>query len=448
MELTVENWWMGAWRKSATVTLVDPSAGHLSPSIVDYDIDYFADHAAAERNMRGDVFDARAVSVRYPVDLASRYRTTWPPFLLDLMPQGRARRMLAEHIGVPYDAKSGELPLLMRAAGNPVGNIRIAEAAAAQHERMARIERVGLTEDDIFGRSDRFEDARVRLGLYAAGDACMQGEWPKIAMTLARDGFYYPDAFVSDEEAVRHVIVKTLRSDHERDRMILEAEAGYSRLVAGLGLDVAPPSRHDNGVLMMPRFDRSTGVEGVSRHGQESLVSAIGVTAFGHLASHEEYIGLIRDYSDDPIGDVAEYVKRDIANRALGNTDNHGRNTALTKRADGSVRLAPLFDFAPMRMAPESVARSTRWASMRATFRDGEPDWREVCEGIYPDSEANADRLMEEIGAFACGLRGAVEIACDLGIPREVVDFAMRHCVDVADAVTVSVAKPEASQRP
>ena len=65
----------------------------------------------------------------------------------------------------------------------------------------------------------------------------------------------------------------------------------------------------------------------------------------------------------EPEGEVVEYVKRDVANIVLGNKDNHGRNTAVQRHCDGTVRLAPVFDFAPMRfmaMAMHSWASSER----------------------------------------------------------------------------------------
>ncbi|MBZ7925757.1 HipA domain-containing protein [Ensifer adhaerens] len=92
--------------------------------------------------------------------------------------------------------------------------------------------------------------------MIASGSSGLQGEWPKVALTMANDGLYYADAFVQDEEAVRHVIVKLLRSREERDRLILEAEAGYSVIARELGLKVHEPSTYTEGVLMIPRFDR------------------------------------------------------------------------------------------------------------------------------------------------------------------------------------------------
>lgn len=168
---------------------------------------------------------------------------------------------------------------------------------------------------------------------------------------MANDGLYYADAFVQDEEAVRHVIVKLLRSREERDRLILEAEAGYSVIARELGLKVHEPSTYTEGVLMIPGSTARSRME--RRFDRESMVSAIGVAAYGHLANHEDYIDVLRKYSSDPYGDIAEYVKRDIANQAFGNPDNHGRNTAISKGPLGGVSIAPLYDFAPMRLAVE-----------------------------------------------------------------------------------------------
>jgi serine/threonine-protein kinase HipA len=430
MELTLETYWQGTWRESGAVALLQPDAGYLGASIVDYDIEFFSEFAAAD-NLHGAVVDARALSVNYPVDLATRHRTTWPAFLLDLMPQGHARRKLSEHLGYPTDAREADLPLLLRAGGNPVGNIRIKEAAEQEWTRIKDIKRVGITDDDILRHTERFIEVVDRFSMLASGSSALQGEWPKVSMTLATDGLWYPDTFVADDEAVRHVIMKLLRSGEERDRLILEAEAGYSVLAKELGLNVADVSTYNDGVLMIPRFDRDVIDGRRLRHGQESLVSAIGVAEFGHLADHEHYIEALRRYSDDPFADIIEYIKRDLANRALGNPDNHGRNSALTKGADGGIRLSPLFDFAPMRMAVEGIARSTRWGAMRATHRDHDPDWRQVCAVVFSEDIESAETLFAEIGVFAERLAEAPMLARKLGIPEKVVETAMANCAEV-----------------
>lgn len=81
-----------------------------------------------------------------------------------------------------------------------------------------------------------------RFGMLASGSSGLQGEWPKISMTLANDGLYYPDSFVADDEAERHVIVKLVRSNEPVDLVILEGEALYSRIAQEIGLNVSEPS--------------------------------------------------------------------------------------------------------------------------------------------------------------------------------------------------------------
>jgi serine/threonine-protein kinase HipA len=430
MDLTVETHWHGEWHESAAINIAAPDSGYVGQSIVEYDIGYFSAFSSVD-GLNGPVIDGRALSVNYPVDLASRHRRTWPPFLLDLMPQGHARRKLSEHLGFAVDARVADMPLLSRAGCNPIGNIRIKEAAEQERGRLVKVHRWGVTEDDIFDRTDLFVEVVERFGMLASGSSALQGEWPKVALTLAQDGLWYPDAFVEDDEARMHVIVKLLRSNEERDRLILEAEAGYSKLARELGLNVMEPSRYRNGVLMIPRFDRDVIGGRRVRHGQESLVSALGVAEFGHLSDHERYIEILKRFSDDPFADIVEYVKRDLANRALGNPDNHGRNGALSKRAQGGVRLSPLFDFAPMRLASEGVVPSTRWGVMRAAHRDNNPDWGAVCAALFPDDAGKAEALHEEIAEFGEKLLHAPALAVEFGISDTVIKLAMARCADV-----------------
>lgn len=435
MRLTLQTHFDGGWHGAATLELKDGAAGFQGASIIDYDLDYFVSVASAEFAAGKTVRDHHALSVRYPVDLENRYSRSWPPFLLDLMPQGHARRQLAGHLGLPEGSRVSDLPLLLRSATGGIGNIRIKEAADAEAERLRGVERQGVTEADILERSDRFMEAADRFGMLASGSSGLQGEWPKVAMTQANDGLYYPDSFVGDDEAVRHVIVKLVRSNEPSDRLILEGEALYSRIAQAIGLNVSEPSTYAEGVLIIPRFDRKKKEGGGTvRLGQESLVSAIGVADFGHVGTHEAYIGVLRQYSADPFADIVEYLKRDIANLALGNPDNHGRNSALSKHPDGTIRLSPLFDFAPMRLAKEGIVRSTRWGVMRDSGRDHLPDWKHICGELMPDP-AEHSALVAALSAFAEHLRHAPDMAKELGASPDITDRAMGRCMEIADSV-------------
>jgi len=129
-----------------------------------------------------------------------------------------------------------------------------------------------------------------------------------------------------------------------------------------------------------------------------------------------------------------KYLKRDIANLALGNPDNHGRNSALSKHQNGTIRLSPLFDFAPMRLAKEGIVRSTRWAMMRNGGRDHLPDWKRICGELMSDP-AEQKALAATLTEFAEHLRQAPAMAKDMGASLDILDRAMGRCIEIADSV-------------
>lgn len=65
-------------------------------------------------------------------------------------------------------------------------------------------------------------------------------------------------------------------------------------------------------------------------------------------------------------------------NLALGNKDNHARNTAVQRDFDGHIALAPLYDFAPMYLHPDGIARRIRWEDNDG----GRPDWGRVLDRL------------------------------------------------------------------
>ncbi|MDE4914497.1 HipA domain-containing protein [Methylobacterium sp. 092160098-2] len=435
MDLTLQLHHTGAWHDAAVVEIKEPSRGVGGATTVAYDDAYFLDHGAESIADDIAIRDERAISVLAPIDLEIRNHRTWPPYLLDLMPQGHARRRLSETMGIDANAAASELPLLLRAASAPFGNLRIKEAYEAERDRLNEWTTVpGVGMDEMLHRSERFQEVADMYALVASGSSGHQGEWPKITMTKARDGLWYPDPVVPDDEAVDHVLVKLLRSNEESDRLILEAEAAYVGIAAAFGIRVHAVPIYGHASLVVPRFDRSVGPEGVVRLGQESVVSAIGIAAFGHTEAHETYLEMLRGVSSDPESDVAEYVLRDALNLAMGNPDNHGRNTALSKGGTGGIRLSPLFDFAPMRLAPADRGRPTKWACMRSVGSDHDPDWRIVCAAAAGRLDAGPieDLLLSKLDLF----RRLPELAAEHGVPAKVIEIAIvRQSREVADGI-------------
>lgn len=422
MKLTVQAHVNGDWRDAVVVTFDVPERGISGATGFAYDDGYFFDHAVVDA-VTTDVIDCRAVSVKAPVNLQTVRYPSWPAWALDLMPQGVARVRLAEEIGLRPDDPTLEIQILLRTGGAPIGNLRLKEAWEAERHRLAGIQCPPVTDRDIATRSERFLDVVERLAHLASGSSGVQGEWPKALMTRHRDGFWYPDPFVETADGIEHAIVKLLRSNNPDDALIIASEEPYLRLAQAFGLNVAAPLRYSSKDLLIPRFDRSVIDGRVMLHAQESLVSALGVAEFGHRAYHEDYLAVIRAYSDDPAADTLEYVLRDVLNAAMGNPDNHGRNSALTKPAGGGVRLSPLYDFAPMRLSAVGIVRATRWRCLDGNDLDG--DWSKVCRAAACPGLTNTD-LQKALLDRVEFLRNLPRLAKEVGVVQEVIDRVFR----------------------
>lgn len=428
--LQIQSFIKGAWRDCATLTLDRPEAGVGSPSRLEYDIDYFM-HLASEDSLKGDVRDLRAVSVRQPVDLASHKSERWLPFVLDLIPQGAMRRRFAaERKWQDGDLRLDHL-LLLHGAGSPVGNLRVLEARREDEQKLVGATIKGVTLKSILSLNDDFMLVWDKAGLTAGGSEGVQGDWPKILMTRSRDGLWYPDAMVADDDATEHVLVKRAHPKAEHNSAILRAEPGYLELARNFGLRVGGKMDAGREVVVIPRFDREVAGRAVARLGQESLASAVGTSEYGAIVPHTSYVDAIRRYSTSAEADVIEYVRRDVLNLAAGNTDNHGRNTALQKFPDGRVVLTPLFDFAPMKLVQQGGPRVTRWADITT---DHAPDWVAVAEAVCGDVMDPAI-LLAALKDSENYIRELPVHARAVGIDEEVIAAAMSRHGEIADTL-------------
>jgi len=364
MECHLDYWAAGKWQPLATVSA--PKAGGF---VITYEHDYAIAQIGA--------IDARAISASLPVALRPYTFDRWPAFLRDLIPQGESRKRLARLLGIA-DTAEQDWTLLTHGGGNPIGHLRVREAAEWLHHQGSS--GVGWTLDDITNREDSFLDALECLGPTPGNGS--QGEWPKVMLTEARNGRWYLDHELPDAEAVRHWIVKLPRRSAPVFDLILRGEAAYHRVACDLGLTVGE-TQHHNGALFIERFDRrlSTG-GGVQRIAQESLYAAAGCLGSDTELTHRQACQQLNKIMTHPEPAILQYVWRDLLNLALGNRDNHGRNTAIQRfegvQEDGMVALAPVFDLAPMLMHPDGVVRRMRWGQENGS----RPDWRAVAEWL------------------------------------------------------------------
>lgn len=371
-ECTLQLFVDGHWHDVAGVMLLSPSeAGWQAHTYAGYAVDWAVDWTGRR--------DAYALGSRFPVGLQPWKLEHWPVCLLDLLPQGFGRGELLRQLGLPETAQmSADWALLNAGAGNPIGNLRVKEAAQWLLARMEAPQ--GFSDEEVAKRSDDFTDYLSTQGLFVAGSTGVQGEWPKILLTRGKDGLLYLDHALPDAKAAEHYIVKFGRGPNAALAAILRHEAPYMAIAAHLGLRVHKPLQLRERALFIPRFDREVTSAVVLRHGQESLAAMMGLPGFGVAPPHEEVVTRLANTCTDPDAEVLEYLKRDVANLAFGNKDNHARNTALQRFADGRIRLTPLFDFAPMYLHPDGIARCMRWKHKERVAMDWNVILDEVCE--------------------------------------------------------------------
>jgi serine/threonine-protein kinase HipA len=379
------------------------------------DVGYSAGYALNHEGRR----DAAALSVNLPVSLETTRTGSWPPFLTDLLPQGFGRQELLRQLGMPETAAaSADWRLLLAGAGNPIGNIRVREAADRLKEH-ALVDRRGFTEDEVVERGEAFTEHLVRHGLFVAGSSGVQGEWPKILLAEGRDGLYYLDHALPDEDVAAHWLVKFSRGPNVALATILRLEAPYMELARHLGLDVQGRMRGSARTLFIPRFDRKVTAVGVERYAQESLASLCGLAGFGLAPSHNVALRHLAEVCTHRVRDVVEYLRRDVANIALGNKDNHARNTAIQRRADGYIGLTPLYDFVPMMLHPDGIARRMRWE------RDdgGSPRWASVIQQAAEATGVDAGILTGALTDMTAPLRNLRAHALEIGVDEAVMEM-------------------------
>ncbi|WP_244165851.1 type II toxin-antitoxin system HipA family toxin [Pseudomonas abietaniphila] len=418
MRLTLQLYTSGSWRDVMHLEFEKPELGQNSPCSFAYDQHYLVDHLNALGSSTG-----QSVSARIPLSW-DLYRTPGlPAFLLDILPAGAARRFLLARLAIPErNHTSADLILLERCTPAPVGHLRIKESL----EALATGNSIGFDRNEVVTRDSRFLEYAYEQGAAVGGATGAGGEAPKLLLAEDADGLMHPDATLADENVHQHWFVKFSRNKgNETDRTILRSEFCYYQALEVIGVDVVScdgmsleEARKPS--LWMKRFDRRVTAQGVRRLGVESVYSLADITRPGSYMSHVQAITVLANAwssngQDDEIPAlVAEYLRRDLINQVLGNSDNHGRNTSIL-RDEKRLGLAPIYDLAPMVMDEEGVTRTTKWPD--PIERAGEVDWLAACRSLAP--WADPDQLFEGLKADARRLLALPDLLSEGGLPQK-----------------------------
>ena len=143
-----------------------------------------------------------------------------------------------------------------------------------------------------------------------------------------------------------------LKPSHAGAEAVAVVEHLCSAAASRLGLDAARTALEmfaDHPVVVVERYDRRNGPRGWERVHQEDMCQALGVA--GHLRRESDggpgmvaIASLLRVHSTEPDTDVRKFAEALLWALVTINRDAHARNYSMMLEADGSVRLAPLYD--------------------------------------------------------------------------------------------------------
>lgn len=406
----------GQWRDAMVVSFDKPEDGLRSRCSASYEVEYLAKRLDDMGTVKSP-----AVSADFPLSWEIR-RDLAPAFLHDIIPAGAARRHILARMAVPLDTYE-EFFLLQRCTAAPIGHLRVKESV---DNVLAQGEVIGFPRDEVIRRDTHFLDYAYERGAAIGGATGAGGEAPKLLLVEDAAGNVFPDAVLPEHEVRRHWFIKFPRnSAGETDRNILRSEYCYYRALGQLGVDTISSEGlayevAEKPSLWMPRFDRKVTAAGVERAGVESIYSVCGVTRPGSRMDHLAVVDRLAEtwqaagQENEIPGMVSEYLRRDLINQILGNTDNHGRNLSILRTRE-HIRFAPIYDLAPMVMDTEGIVRITKWPS--AVERLSVVDWQAACTSLA--HRADPEWLFARLREDAQLLLALPDLLVDLGLPEE-----------------------------
>jgi len=409
--LTIQTYVEGHWRDAMLLSVSNVQKVEESRCSVSYD-----QHYLIEFLDKLETLFEPAISVNLPLSWNPVDGKGYPPFIYDIIPAGAARKSLQKRFGGEKpDGMDMDFFLLGRCTPSPIGHLRVKESF--EHIDQTRVE--PFPRKEVVDRTNDFLEYAYESGAALGGATGAQGEAPKLIMVEGKNGALYADAMLADELARRHWLVKFARNQAtELDKNILRTEYHYYKAISQLGLNTVSTDElvleeADKPSLWMPRFDRRITNGSVERIAVESIYSVCENTEPGSRLSHEAVLSRLihlwrANGQDEELEElIFEYLRRDLLNRILGNSDNHGRNMAIFRYRD-RFELAPIYDLAPMVLDPEGVTRVTKWKPEHK----GSPDWRTICQ--YFHDYVSPDVLFERLRGAAEMFRALPDLLVDL----------------------------------
>lgn len=425
MNLTIQALLDGGWVDIAELTLNDPGRGRYGTSKLAYSsIEHTLEYLARR--------DTPACSINLPVAIAETYRRpTWFTFLDDIIPSGAARRYWVQLLGLSgQSGPAQDSELLSKGTIAPIGNLRIKEALPEKVPG-SQLRQYRFNDEDVCERQTDFLEYAQEMGAASGGATGAGGEAPKLLLRRSSKGEVWIDTWQDDAcNLDQHYLVKFPRNNRsEIDCDILRAEYHYYLELDALGVETVDVSKlrllegSTYPSLWIPRFDVSYETGREQRFGLESIYSVMEQEPGSFLNHFDVLRKLVEvlhecNHKFDSSTFVAEWVRRDLLNVAFGNSDNHGRNSALLKRPH-HIDLAPVYDFAPMKADPEGITRTTKWG---IPFEEGGNfNWINICNEL--SDIADPAQILNTLKAQASALSGLGQRLRNRGVSSNIINM-------------------------
>lgn len=259
-------------------------------------------------------------------------------FLDGLLPEGEARRVIAQDFGVRADDTMG---LAMAVGRDCAGALVIQPEGDAPPPRPTIQTAERLTDTDLAELVSNLRSAP--LGVNPRVRISLAGVQEKLLLTRLGDGAWGRPV---DGTPSTHI----LKPQMERFPNTVENEAFCMRAARKLGLPVAEVTTTAVAgqlLLVVTRYDRIIEQDGaVQRIHQEDFCQALGVPP--NHKYQEDGGPSLRSIAEvlrvnDP-GALDTLARATTLNVALGNGDAHGKNFSLLHDVSGRLRLAPAYD--------------------------------------------------------------------------------------------------------
>lgn len=420
--LTLQIYLNGCWHDAAVLDFKEPLKGRDGEALLAYDFNYAVDHL--DRN------DIASCSINYPVMLiGSHFAKPWFGFLDDIIPAGASRRYWISQLALQgKPANEQDYTLLKAGTIAPVGNLRIKESLP-QLPPDSQLKSRRFPAEWAIERDTDFLEYAQQMGAASGGATGAGGEAPKLLLRRNSNSEVWIDTWQDDQlnQDTPYLVKYPRGARTPIDCDILRAEYHFYHELSALGIEtidtkqmlLCEGERYPS--LWLPRFDIAFIKGKKALYGLESVYSIMQKAPGSYLNHFEVIRCLVRTLplnTEQKAALVIEWVKRDMLNIAFGNSDNHGRNSAILKKIDG-MWLAPVYDFAPMKADPEGVVRTTQWGSPYE--EGGHYQWHLIAQQL--NDLVAADVLLQELSRLAKKLKGLKARLAARGVPPSILEM-------------------------